>query len=166
VNPADDKPLWRPKWNVLTIYVVLVGVALVIVFLVLLTHIFDTSNAGEIPQVVWLLATFVLLIALILMLSKILKILDGLQENNAKLERIIAILEKNGSTLVQLEKGVQVSDMAKRIVFRDADRQFLREAVLNKFQQQDFEAAHEIIDGIAQSSAYAAFAEQAGRKAL
>ncbi|MHC4624801.1 MAG: hypothetical protein ACYS4W_12965 [Planctomycetota bacterium] len=160
MNPGPDRPLWQPKWNVLTVYVVLAVVVLGTVFLALFTNILRTSKAGEIPQVVWLLVAFVFMVMAIGILSKVFAILDVLQENSAKLERIIEALEKNRSMLAQIHQSVQLSETAKTIVFGDSDRESLRKTVLARLEQQDSEAAARVIDEIARRPEYAELAAQ------
>lgn len=160
MNLGKDRPLWQFKWNILIIYVAFVVVVLVTVFLAFFTNIFRTSEAGKIPQLVWFIAGLPLLVAVILMLSKTFTILDVLRENNAKLEKIAEALEKNRSILAQIDQSARLSETAKTIAFRDADRQSLREAVFDALQQQDFEATDEIIDEIANRTGYKELAEQ------
>jgi len=157
---GKNRALWQSKWNILVAYVVLAAVFLVTVFLTFFTNIFRTSKMGSIPHLVWFLAAALSLVAVILLLSKILKILDALEENGAKLERIAEALEKNRSVLAQIEQTARLSEAARTIVFRDADRQWLRETVFDKLQQQDFEATNQIIDEIAQRVEYKELAEQ------
>jgi len=151
-----DRFLWRFKWHIVIIYIALMAVVL----LAILTGIFGTPEEGQIPPVIWLLGGFVLLIVVLIMLSKILKILDRLQDNSTKLERTIDALEKNRSVLTQINQSTRLSETAKAIAFRDADRQSLREAVLDKLQQQDFDTACEIIDEIAHRAGYKELAKQ------
>jgi hypothetical protein len=160
MNPGKDRPLWQFKWNILTVYIAFVGVVLLTVFLVLFTNIFRTRKIGSVPQLIWLMAAFVLLVTVILMLSQAFKIFAALQDNNAKLEKIAEALEKNRSILAKIDQSVRLSETAKTIAFRDADRQSLREAVFDKLQQQDFEATYAIIDEIAHRAAYKELAEQ------
>jgi hypothetical protein len=155
-----NRLLWQSRWKVLVIYIALAAIFMVTVFLTFFTNIFRTTRAGAIPQLVWFLITSLFLVAVILLLSKAIKILDALEENSAKLERIVEALEKNRSVLARIDQSVRLSEAARAIAFRDADRQFLREAVFAKLQQQDFDAAYEIIDEIAQRTEYKEFAEQ------
>ena len=157
---GKNRALWQSKWNILVAYVLLAAVFLVTVFLTFFTNIFRTSKMGSIPHLVWFLAAALSLVAVILLFSKILKILDALEENGAKLERIAEALEKNRSVLAQIEQTARLSEAARTIVFRDADRQWLRETVFDKLQQQDFEATNQIIDEIAQRVEYKELAEQ------
>jgi len=88
------------------------------------------------------------------------KIIDALRDNSIKLEEVTSALEKIGSGLAQINHSTRVSETAKAIAFRDADRQSLREAVFDKLQQQEFSAAEEIINEIAKRPEYKELAEQ------
>ncbi len=139
-----DKSLWRFKWHTVIIYIALIVMVLLTVF----TDTFRTAKAGTVPQLVWLLSVSVLLIAILAMLSKVFKMLDALEDNGTKLERVNESLEKIRAVLVQLNQNVRLSETARTIAFRDADKQALREAVFDKLQQQDFDTTFEIIDEI------------------
>jgi hypothetical protein len=154
---GKDRPLWQFKWQLLVIYIVLIVVA---AFAVLAGVFLSPREGDKILQFVWLLATLVLLATVILILSKTFKILNSIAENNAKLEKATEVLEKNRSVLTQISQNTRLSEAAKAIAFRDADMQSLREAVFDKLQQQDFDAAYEIIDEIARHVEYKSMAEQ------
>lgn len=156
MNTRKDRPLWRFKWHIVIVYIALIAVVLLVIF----TKIFETPQAGQIPPLVWLLGGSVLLIAILIMLSKVFKILDALQDSSTKLEKITGTLEKLRAGLTQINQSTHLSETAKAIAFRDADRQSLREAVLDKLQQQDFDTAYEIIDEIAHLAGYKELAEQ------
>jgi outer membrane protein assembly factor BamD (BamD/ComL family) len=156
MGKRKDGLLWRFKWHI-----VIVCVALLIVFvLALLTDIFQASEGDLLQHLVWLLGALVFLSALLAMLSRVFKILEALQDNSAKLEGITTSLEKVCAGLAQINRSTRLSETAKAIAFRDADRQSLREAVFDKLQQQDFEAAFEIIDEIAERPEYRELVEQ------
>lgn len=145
----------RFKWHFVLIYVGLIAA-------VLLTVLAVTSNASEgskISNVVWLLVELSILAAVLLMLSKTFKILNTLTESGEKLDKITETLEKNRSVLSQINQNTRLSEAAKTIAFRDADRQSLREAVFDKLQQKDFDTAYEIIDEIAHREEYRNLAE-------
>ena len=153
---AKDKLFGQFKWHIVIIYTALIAAILLTFF----TGIFETLQTGAVPQFVWLLGALVLLITVITVLSKVLKILDELAANSAKLERIAATLEKNRAVLTQINQNTRLSEKAKAIAFREADRQSLMEAVFDKLQQKDFDATYEIIDEIAHSTSYQQLAEQ------
>jgi len=144
----------RFKWHT-----VIVCIALLIVFLLsLLTDIFEKTEA--VRPLVLLLGALVFLSALLAMLSRVFKILDALRDNSTKLEEVTGALENIRSGLLQINQSTRVSETAKAIAFREADRQSLRQVVFEKLQQQDFDAAKNIIEEIAKRPEYEDLAEE------
>jgi hypothetical protein len=156
MNSENDGFLRRFKWHVVIICVALV----IVVVLTLFTNIFQKSQTDLLRQRVLLLGVLVILCAILAMLSRVFKILDALRDNSIKLEEVTSVLEKISSGLTQINHSTRVSETAKAIAFRDADRQSLREAVFDKLQQQEFSAAEEIINEIAKRPEYKELAEQ------
>jgi hypothetical protein len=156
MNSGKGSFLRRFKWHIVIICVALV----IVVMLTLFTNIFQKSQTDLLRQLVLMLGGLVFLSALLALLSRVFKILDALRDNSTKLEDVTGALEKISSGLAQINHSTRVSETAKAIAFRDADRQSLREAVFVKLQQQDFSAANEIIDEIAKRLEYKELAEQ------
>jgi len=156
MSSESDSFLRRFKWHV-----VIVCVALIIVlFLTLFTNVFQKSQTDLLRQLVFMLGALVFISALLAMLSRVFKILDALRDNSAKLEEVTKALQDISSGLAQINHSTRVSEAAKAIAFRDVDRQSLREAVFDKLQKQDFNAADEIINEIAKRPEYKELAEQ------
>jgi hypothetical protein len=142
------------KWHI-----VIICLALLIVFMLsLFTDVFQKTEA--VRPLVLLLGALVFLSALLAMLSRVFKILDALRDNSSKLEEVTGALEKISTGLAQINQSTRVSETAKAIAFRESDSHALREAVFEKLQQQDFDAAKEIIDEIAQRPEYQDLAEE------
>lgn len=148
--------LYRFKWHIVIICVALV----IVVLLTFYTDIFQATETNMLRKLVLMLGGLVFLSALLAMLSKLFKILEMLRDNSAKLEEFTGVMEKICAGLTQINHITRVSEAAKVIAFRDADRQSLREAVFDKLQQQDFDAAQKIIDEIAKCPEYQELAEQ------
>lgn len=148
---GKDGSLGRFRWQIIIIGIVLAAVVLLIVF---------TEKGFIIPQFLWPLGAVVLLIAVVTMLSKILIIADVIRQTSKSLEEIADVLEKSHTMLTQINQNIPLSETTRAIAFRDADRQSLREAVLSKLHQQDFETTYEMIDEIAHSTRYKKLAEQ------
>jgi hypothetical protein len=148
---GKDGSLGRFRWQIIIIGIVLAAVVLLIVF---------TEKGFIIPQFLWPLGAVVLLIAVVTMLSKILIIADVIRQTSKSLEEIADVLEKSHAMLTQINQNIPLSETTRAIAFRDADRQSLREAVLSKLHQQDFETTYEMIDEIAHSTRYKKLAEQ------
>jgi hypothetical protein len=152
----NDSFMARYKWHV-----VIICLALAIVFLLaMFTNIFMAVENKALQYLVGLLATLVLLSALLAMLSRLFKIVDTLRDNSAKLQDVAGALEKIHAGLAQINQSTKLSEKAKAIAFRDEEKRSLREAVFDKLQQHDFDAAYEIIDEIANRSEYKELAEQ------
>ena len=156
MGSENDSFLRRFKWHVV---IICFALAIVIV-LTLFTSIFQKSQTDLLRQLVFILGALVFISALWTMLSRVFKILDALRDNSVKLEGVTNALEKISSGLSQINHSTRVSETAKAIAFRDADRQSLREAVFDKLQQQDFSAAEEIINEIAKRPEYKDLSEQ------
>ena len=146
----------RYKWHI----VIIVATVLTVLFLALFTPIFEKSETGLLQSLVWLLGALILLSGFLAMLSRVFKILDALRDNSSKLEEVAGALEKIRAGLVQINQSTRLSETAKAIAFRDEERRSLREAVFEKLQQHDFDAAYEIIDEIANRPEYQELAEQ------
>jgi len=153
---GKDSPLWRFRWHITIVAVVVV----VVISLSLFTDISRSPEAALVPRFIWPIAILVLLAAVVLILSKTFKIFDTLQESDTKLDKIAETMEKNRSVLTQINQSARLSETAKAIAFREADRQTLREAVFEKLQQQDFNTAYEMIDEIAHSTIYQELVKQ------
>ena len=156
MDSENDSFFRQYKWHLVVICAVVICVS----YLILFTNIFQKSQTGSLNQLLFVLGALVFISALLTMLSRIFKILDALRDNSAKLEEVTKALENISSDLVQINHSSRVSDAAKAIVFRDADIQTLREAVFDKLQQQDFNAAEDIINEIAKRPEYKELAEQ------
>jgi hypothetical protein len=152
----NDSFFARFKWHIV---IISIAVAIVIL-LVMFTDLFMASEIDVLQNLVGLLGALVFLSALLAMLSRLFKIADSLKDNSAKLEEVTGSLEKIHSGLAQINHSTRLSEKAKAIAFRDEEKQFLREAVFDKLQQHDFDAAHEIIDEIEDRSEYKELAEQ------
>ncbi|MFC1677529.1 hypothetical protein ACFL3G_10775 [Planctomycetota bacterium] len=142
------------KWYLTVFYIVLIGIMLATFF----TDIFATS--GQIPQIVWLILGLMLLFAVTTIIAKTVNLLDTLERNGTKLEKLAEAQEKSRLELTQISQNIRLSETAKTIAFRDSDRQTLREAVFDKLQQQDFDSAYNIIDEISSYGIYSKLVEQ------
>lgn len=145
----------RFKWHIITISVILSGAAA----LTLSTDVFETSETNKIPQTIWLLCALTMLFITLTILSKVVKISDRLRDNEGGLEKAAGLIEKMNAELCQISHNTRLSEQAKSIAYRDADRQSLRESVLEKLHRQDFEATYEIIEEIANSTEYKKLAD-------
>jgi cell division protein FtsL len=149
---GKNSSLSRLKYP-LIIYVAII----IIVLLALFTDVFKTA---AMPSIVWVLLGLLLIATLIFIFVTLMKILDTIDDNNSKLEKVSSELDKIRQVVNQINQGTRLSETAKTIAFRDSDTQTLREVVFDKLQQKDFDAAYEIIDEIAHRTGYRKLAEQ------
>ena len=159
MDSPKGRPSWEFSWRIIVIYVVLMVSVLALIVVTFMTDLFHTTEKGQIPPIVWLLLAGVFIIAIITTLSNVIKIFDAIQDNSTKLEIMTEALKKNESLLTEISRSIHLSDAAKAILFHDEDRQFFIEAVIDKLQQQDFDGAYEIIDGLALRAGYKELAE-------
>jgi outer membrane protein assembly factor BamD (BamD/ComL family) len=152
----NDSFFAKFKWHI-----VIIGVALAIVILLAtFTNVFMSSEVNVLQNLVLLLGALVFLSALLAMLSRLFKIVDALKDNSTKLEEVTGALEKIHTGLAQINHSTRLSEKAKAIAFRDEEKRSLREAVFDKLQQHDFDAAYEIINEIANRPEYKELSEQ------
>ncbi len=156
MDSRKDSFLWRFKWHI----VIICAAVAIVVILTMFTDLFEASETNLLRQLVLLLGALVFLSALLTMLSRVIKILDALRDNSTKLEGLTGALEKIHTGLTQINHSTRISETAKAIAFRDADRKSLREAVFEKLQMQDYDAANDIINEIANRSEYMELAEE------
>jgi hypothetical protein len=156
MNSGKDGFLRQFRWHILIICLALAIIAALTIF----TNVFQKAEDNLLRQLVFMLGGLVFLSALLAMLSRVFKILDALRNNSTKLEEVTGALGKISTELAQINHSTRVSETAKAIAFREADRQSLREAVFDKLQQQDFNGAYEVIDEISKRPEYKELAEQ------
>ena len=156
MNATKNGPLKQYKWHI----VIVASVVTIVVLLTVFTDIFRTTQPDSVPQFIALPGIVLILAIVVFMLAKTAKIFGIIKENGATLDQIAETLEKNRTVMTQLDQSARLSETAKAIVFRDTERQSLREAVFDKLQQQDFNTTYKIIDEISQHQAYKELAEQ------
>ncbi|MBN2271320.1 MAG: hypothetical protein JXN61_11940 [Sedimentisphaerales bacterium] len=155
MSTGDDSLIRQYKWHI----VIVCSVLAVVVLLMFTTDLFEPSETSTFRQLLLMLGGLMFLVALLTMLSRVFKILDALRENSAKLEGLTGALEKISTGLAQINHSTRVSETAKSIAFRDADRLSLRQAVFEKLQMQDFDGAKTVIDEIAKRPEYSDLAD-------
>ena len=160
MNSSTDRSSWEFKWRIIVIYVILMVSILGLIVVTFLTDLFHTPKEGQVPSIVWLLLAGAFLLAIIATLSNIIKIFDAIQENSTKLEIMAETLKSIQSSLTEINQITHLSESAKAIILRDEDQQSLREAVLEKIKQQEYETADEIIEAIAHDTGYTELADE------
>ena len=89
----------------------------------------------------------------------------NLQINGEKLEQSLESLSRHRSYLIQISHGIRLTDTAREIVYKDAERIELGEAVLGKLHQHDFETAYSMIEAMKDCPRYLPLYEQLSKMA-
>lgn len=140
---------------------VIIGIAVaVVVLLIVFARMYRRGVTSTLPHPVVLLAALLIPVVVLGVFVQLLKLFGVMAENRAKLDNVAELLEKSRSVLTQINQNSRLSETARAIAFRDAERQSLRDAVFDKLQQQDFDTTYKIIDEIAHSTKYQELAEQ------
>ncbi|MHC4152182.1 MAG: hypothetical protein ACYSSP_08795 [Planctomycetota bacterium] len=146
MSKGKESPFERGK-----LYIVIIGLPVVAVcLLAFFTNVFETPEQGQVPRILVLLIVLLFLMTSILILAKIIKTTEAVQENAERVDKITEAVEKNRSVLADINRNTRMSESAKTIASRDINRQALREVVFDKIQQNDFETAHVITKEIEQ----------------
>jgi len=158
MDSGNDSQVWRYRWHIATIVAVVAAVLALAVF----TDIFQRTQS--LRQPILLMGGSIFLVALLIMLSRVSRIVDTLQDNSARLEEATKALTHIRDGLMQINHSTRISEAAKAIAFREDDRRSLREAVFERLKQNDFDGAYEIVDEIENHSEYRLLAEELRRK--
>jgi len=141
--------------NLTIIYIVIAGV----VIAALVGGVFGKESSA-LTAAISLLVALLSLITLVVIFISSLKMLDLIDDNNARLDNVADELQQLRLMINKLNVSTHVSDAVRAIAFRDTDAQTLRDAVFDKLQQKDFEAAYEIIDEVSHRTNYKKLADQ------
>ncbi|HIJ66873.1 MAG TPA: hypothetical protein HPP87_10355 [Planctomycetes bacterium] len=150
-----DLQLWRLGWHILFAILVLVAAASGIGGAIAAHASPDGSRIAlalwAIGSVSFALAVLSCFFAILLLTRENVK---SIKDNAEKLDNTVEMVNRNRSLLGQIAQGVRLSDAAKEIAFRDADRLELAEAILAKLHQHDFDTTYAMIDEMAHRTAY------------
>ena len=149
------------KWQV----IIICAVVAIVLWLAISTDLFEKIK-GNFWGILGFFGLFIIIVAMLTMLSKAGAILNILNQIGSSLENTNDLLEKSRSEICQINKNTRLNETAKAIAFREANKQSLQEAVFDKLSQQDFETTFEIIDEIAHQSEYKELAEALRKEAM
>ncbi len=158
MDSGNDSQVWRYRWHIATIVASVTAVLALAVF----TDIFQRSQS--LRQPILLIGGSIFLVALLIMLSRVSRIVDTLKDNSARLEEATKALTHIRDGLMQINHSTRISEAAKAIAFREEDRRSLREAVFERLKQNDFDGAYEVVDEIENHSEYRLLAEELRRR--
>ena len=102
------------KWYFLVIYLAV----LCIILLTFFSDVFRTGEPGSMPDIVWLITGAMLLFALIIVLAKIIKLAELIEDNGIKLEKIAEAQEENRLVLAEIRQSLPETPAARRRPFQ------------------------------------------------
>jgi len=156
MNLQDDSFIWRHKTRV----GIVIGAVVLLLVVLVFTGRLEKVGTGTVLTMGLILVSLVLAIMAVYVTMELRNMGEMMQQSGLKLDKIINTLEKSRAGLAQINHSTHLSEAAKAIAFRDANRQALREAVFDKLQNHDFDAALEIIDEIGAHSDFRDLAAQ------
>ena len=154
------KPLWQIKWHFVFFITAVAGAVLMVggqIAAQLLKNVMLLKISLGVGQLLLAAAFLALTFGVLVLLYELVQ--NG-KAGDEKLEVLTQLLTRNRNLLSQVSHGVRLSEAAKTIVFRDMDRHSLREAVLEKLHQHDFDATAAMIENISQRAGYEELARQ------
>ena len=154
MNPEGDSFLQRYKLHIVVISVVVAVVVYLQVWGSPPPPASKQTTGGTLMETLLLFANLCLLGAMLVMASRVMKIVETLNSHSQKMEEVTEALIKIGDGLNEINQSTRLSETAKAIAFRDTERASLEEAVSAKLNDRDFEAAYELIDEITQRPGY------------
>jgi len=158
MSAESEGRLQHYKWHILAILAIAIPGSLWIAFGT------SSGSSGSVTGWLWV-APLLLGGAVVFLLAYVCTLISGLRDSITKLEEVSKALERIGDRIEELCQSTRLSEKAKAIAFRDAERASLQEAVHQKLYAGDYEAAYELIDEIARRSECPDLAEQLRRQA-
>jgi len=158
MSAEPEGRLQHYRWHILAI----LAIALPVYLWIALGSRSGQSGPG--PGWLWV-ASLLLGGSVVFLLAYVCTLISGLKHSTTKLEEVSQALARIGDRLEELCQSTRLSEKAKAIAFRDAERASLQEAVRQKLYAGDYEAAYELIDEIGRRSEYPEMAEQLRRQA-
>jgi hypothetical protein len=156
MNDEKQKASLTLKWY----FIIGFSAVGVLLLAAILAEKFLPSYLVSVPQYVWFIGALIVLAAILIILIEIIRLCIQIEENGLRLERLQDVVEKNSEILSQIRLNTGLSETAKAIASREVDRQSISQAVFDKLQKQDFNAADQIVEEISRSTAYQELAEQ------
>ncbi len=160
MSSSRDGQLWAMKWYVWVVVTIIAGVVLASIGF----HYSADESGGSIGEPLKWLGLILCAAGGLLGLFAILLLAEeavrALNAGAGKLDSLLAMMNQHRQILMQISQSAKLSDTAKEVLFRDMDRQSLREAVLEKLHQLDFTATSGLIEDISHKPGYKGLADQ------
>lgn len=147
--------LWRFGWHFLFALLTIISIALSIV-----SSLTKEEQINEIGKMVLGVAFLTGFFAILLSISEAVK---SIKDSGDKMDNVADMINRNNNLLSQIMQSSRLSDAAKQLAFRDAERMELAEAVIAKLHQHEFDATAAMIDAMAKIPQYQALSVQLRR---
>ncbi|HPS54302.1 MAG TPA: hypothetical protein PLP05_01765 [Sedimentisphaerales bacterium] len=146
----------RFKWHI----IISVAIVAVVIYCALFTDVFLEARVSSLLNLLLFVGGIIVLATIVAILTTVMKMFDTAKQCNIKLEQLGNSVEKMRSTLTQINQTTRISETAKTIAFHESDKQTLQEAVFDRLQLPDFDAAFRMIDDIATCTEYRTLADE------
>jgi hypothetical protein len=160
MDSPGESQLWAVKWYVWVAVIVIIGAVIAAIGIHISAGQTD-QGAGE--PLKWLGIIVCAAGALLAVFAALLiaeEAVGTMRANGRKLDSLLSLMNQQRQILTQIGQSATLSDTAKEVLFRDAERRSLREAVLEKLHQLDYQGTFMLIEELAHRPAYKGFAEQ------
>ncbi len=149
--------LWRFGWHFLFALLTVVAIGLSTV-----ASVTDTESINKFGEMILGIAFLTGFFAILLSLRETVK---SVKESGDKMDNVADMVNRNNNLLSQIMQASRLSDAAKQVAFRDAERMELAEAVIAKLHQHEFDATTAMIEAMAKIPQYQALSVQLRRTA-
>jgi hypothetical protein len=160
MGSSKDARFWAMKWYIWVVVILITGGVLASIGF----HMTAGESGSSIGEPLKWLGLIICgaggLVAIFAILLMAEEAISAMVANGQRLDSLLAMMNQQRQTLTQISHSVKLSDTAKEVLFRDMDRQSLREAVLEKLHQLDYAGTYALIEDIAHRSGYATLAQQ------
>ena len=147
--------LWRFGWHFLFALLTIVAIGMSIV-----SSMTQQDQINEIGKMVLGVAFLTGFFAILLSIREMIK---SVKDSGDKMDNVADMINRNNNLLSQIAQSSRLSDAAKQLAFRDAERMELAEAVIAKLHQHEFDATAAMIDAMGKIPQYQALSVQLRR---
>ncbi len=145
-------PLWRFGWHFLFALLTIIAIGLSII-----ASISGKEQIDKLGEMVLGIAFLTGFFAILLSLRESVK---SIKESGDKMDNVADMINRNNNLLSQIAQASKLSDAAKQVAFRDAERMELAEAVIAKLHQHEFDATSSMIEAMSKMPQYQSLAVQ------
>ena len=138
MNSEKNSQVWQYKWHIAAIVVIVAGALALSIF----TKIFDTTDTGR--QLLVLMGALIFLIALLTMLSRVVRIASTLNENSVRLEEATKAMEAIRDGLLQISHSTDADFQPIRNINKSAQgggplaQMYTSSVIMSRIEHREF----------------------------